>query len=88
MSRLTLDESLLSKLPTLREPAEICDRAGHRLGWFCPTPTSQKTDSGFSDEDLQRLRSDPANRTGKTWSEVKAWLEQLTAPPKETPAPR
>lgn len=74
MSRIILDESLLTKLPTLHEPAEICDRTGRRLGWYCPSPG--KPTVGSTREELERLRQDPRKADGKTTQELMQWLEQ------------
>jgi hypothetical protein len=74
MSRITVDESLHTKLKALSEPAEICDTSGRRLGWYCPSPAKPLPFSPR--EELERIRQDPSHTEGRTTEELLQWLEQ------------
>lgn len=77
MTRITVDETLRTKLHGLSEPLELCDEAGHVVAHLLPAtgPLESNLEPKISREELQRRRTSP----GKTYTtaEVLAYLEKL-----------
>jgi hypothetical protein len=66
MTRITIDSETRSKLDGLREPAEVCDESGNKLGYFVP-PGLLKYLSPYSDAEIEELRK---QRTGRPLKEI------------------
>jgi hypothetical protein len=78
MTRIVVDEALLSRLHNLAEPLELCDASGRVLGRFVPEfdPAEYEgLEPQISDEELDR-RSQSRERMYTT-DEVLAYLEGL-----------
>lgn len=64
MNRITVTPTMRRELPRLDEQAEVCDEAGHRLGYFVPLPESdpkllRQIEEDVTDEELDRVRREP-----------------------------
>jgi hypothetical protein len=65
MTKIILDQALLSKLSHLREPAEVCDEAGHTFGYFTPAGDRflyKTVEVPFTEEELNRFEQEPGGR--------------------------
>jgi hypothetical protein len=75
MTRLTVDAATLARLGGASSLVEVCDDAGHLLGYFLPVTRNGETPrSPFSDEEIQRRRQ---QKTGHSLAEV---LRTLSRP--------
>ncbi len=57
MNRIVIDQASVAKLGALDQAAELCDEAGHVLGYFTPTHDHsiyEGVDSPLSAEELER----------------------------------
>jgi hypothetical protein len=68
MTRVTLDADVLSKLPSLDQQLELCDEAGHTLGYFLTVQQYEQllcelARLKFSAEELERRWNEPGERT-------------------------
>ena len=76
MTKVTLDDSIVSKIADLTEYTEFCDRSGKTVGYFLPAG-GQTTDpykgisSPFSDEELERRKRE------ETWSTLAEIWQRL-----------
>ena len=80
MNRITLDETLRSKLGDVEQGSEICDEAGRRVGYYVPSPELdaemyRQAVEAISDEELERRRRQPGPR--RTTKEVLERLERM-----------
>jgi hypothetical protein len=78
MTRVIVDEVLLSKLLNLTEPLELCDESGQLLGRVFPAvdPSEYEPwEPHFSEEELQK--QEQSNEKRYTTAEVLAYLESL-----------
>ena len=78
MTRVIVDEALLSKLHNLTEPLELCNASGKVLARLHPTmdlSEYENLEPTISKEELERRRQNK----GKTYTtaEVLAYLEKL-----------
>ena len=76
MTKVILDQALLSKLSLLREPAEVCDEAGHTLGYFTPVGDRslyKNVKVPFTEEELNRFEQEPG---GRALAEILSDLEK------------
>ena len=76
MTRLTLDDVMVAKLADSKEPMELCDKAGHVLGFFHPVTADLKYENyepPISDAEIERLAK---QRGGRTLAEIMADLEK------------
>jgi hypothetical protein len=78
MTRVVVDETLLSRLHNLDQPLELCDASGRVLGRFLPVldpALYEGLEPQISKEELQRRKQ----QKGKTYTtaEVLAHLEKL-----------
>jgi hypothetical protein len=78
MTRVIVDEALLSKLLNLSQPLELCNASGKVLARLLPTfdpSLYENLEPNISKEELERRRQNK----GKTYStaEVLAYLEKL-----------
>ena len=85
MTKVTLDESLKSKLNGLAEQVELCDETGQTVGHFLPPDLYRElllawADSQISPEELERRRREPR---GRTLAEIWKSLGQATYLPSE-----
>lgn len=68
MTRVTVDESLRSRLNTFTEHLELCDESGRTIGRFLPEATYRKllyssVESRFSAEETERRRQEKGGRS-------------------------
>jgi hypothetical protein len=78
MTRVIVDETLLSKLHNLSQPLELCNASGKVLARLLPTfdpSLYEHLEPNISKEELERRRQNK----GKTYTtaEVLAYLEKL-----------
>jgi hypothetical protein len=74
MNRITVDNSLKTKLFGSSEPVVLCDESGSKLGHFVPIVTAgEKDDCPYSPDELQQMRAEPG---GRSWAEIQKSLEQ------------
>jgi hypothetical protein len=77
MTKVIVDETLLSKLHNLTQPLELCDQAGQVLGRVFPTvdlSEYEPWEPPISEEELQRREQETESYTT---AEVLAYLESL-----------
>ena len=75
MSRVTLDPPALAKLRQAEGRVEVCDEAGHTVGYFMPVldrSMYEGVEAPISEEELQRIEQD---LRGRTLDEILADLE-------------
>jgi hypothetical protein len=77
MTRIVVDETLLSRLRNLAEPLELCDASGRVLGRFVPEfdPAEYDLEPKITEEELDRRRN--SGEKCYTTAEVLAYLESL-----------
>jgi hypothetical protein len=68
MTRITLNEPLLSELGTSQGEAELCDSTGRRLGYFLPEEVYRQlvcrwANAQVTDEELERCRKETESFT-------------------------
>jgi hypothetical protein len=76
MTKLTLDQAMLSKLSHLKEPVEVCDESGHTLGYYTPATDSslyKRVKVPFNEDELDRFEQEPG---GRSLAEILADLEK------------
>ncbi|HVA45721.1 MAG TPA: hypothetical protein VNH11_04975 [Pirellulales bacterium] len=76
MTRIVIDDDLLSKLSYLSEPLEFCTESGYVFGRFTPHPdryAALQAMPELSDEELKQRAEGP----GYTTEQVIAYLESL-----------
>jgi hypothetical protein len=78
MSRVTLDQSLRSKLNDLESQTEICDEAGQIVGYYVPATWHRKmlyawAKIQFTDDELEMARQQAG---GRSLSAILADLEK------------
>lgn len=61
MARLVLDQDTLTRLGPLDKPLEICDNAGHTLGFFQPLGRDE-LEPKISREEIERRRQETGGR--------------------------
>lgn len=77
MTKVTVDEALLSRLYNLSEPLELCDASGRLLGRVIPVPDLSEYEAWeppMDEEDLLRREQEVESFTT---AEVLAYLESL-----------
>jgi hypothetical protein len=79
MERLVLDSSIGFQLAQASDRVELCDAAGHTIGYFLPAfkPTPEMIEwfeAQSTEEERQRRRAEP---NGRTTAEVLDRLKQL-----------
>lgn len=67
MTRITVDESLRTKLDKFDVPVELCDEAGRTLGHFVPIKLSQRghlelDQCPYSEEELANMHAESGGR--------------------------
>jgi hypothetical protein len=75
MTRVVLDTTMLEKLQSLRERAELVDPQGRLIGFFDPMRVPEVIDSHecpYTEEELRRAEQEPG---GRTLEEILADLE-------------
>jgi hypothetical protein len=82
MSRIVLDEKTAAQLQASGEATEVVTASGTHVGYFYPArpASSAKTDCPYSEEDLERIRLNPANRQGRPLAQVWDTLRQRGIP--------
>jgi hypothetical protein len=78
MTRIVVNETLLSQLHNLTEPLELYDQRGRLLGRVFPAPEQgdyEQVEPPISEEELQRREQSGEKRY--TTAEVLAYLEKL-----------
>lgn len=78
MTKVTVDETLRSRLNGLNEQVVLCDETGRTLGHFLPADVYREllvawSEDQISEEELDRRRREPR---GRTLSEIWKSLEQ------------
>jgi hypothetical protein len=76
MTRLTVDNSMRAKLASSKEPLELCDEAGHVLGFFHPVALEsdyENYEPPITEEEIARLAR---QRGGRKLAEIMADLEK------------
>jgi hypothetical protein len=68
MTRITVNESLLSLLGAGQDEAELCDTAGRRVGYFLPDAVYRElvcrwANAKVTDEELERCRKETDSYT-------------------------
>jgi hypothetical protein len=68
MTKVTIDESLRSKLNGLDDQMEFCDESGQTMGHFLPDAVYRKLlytfdQCPYSEEELRRHMEEPGGRT-------------------------
>jgi hypothetical protein len=79
MEKVIIDPSLRSQLEEIQIQVELCDDAGHTLGYFVPARTDLRwaytwARTAITEEELEQARRQPGARTT---AEV---LERLSEP--------
>jgi hypothetical protein len=79
MSKITVDQTLLSKLNGLKAQIQLCDASGKTLGFFIPFEEYEKlvyewVKLRHPADELERIAQEPGERTT---AEVLARLNQL-----------
>ena len=78
MSPLVADANLSAKLVGIKEPVEIVDESGRRLGRFVPEPTEPEPlchwEPTLTKEEIDRRVRESS---GRTWAEIRQRLEQM-----------
>jgi hypothetical protein len=75
MTRLIVGPDVWASLAALKGPAQLCDEAGHVLGYFTPAADKslyEKVRPPIDDEELQCRRQE---KGGRTLSEILSDLE-------------
>ncbi|HEY7155818.1 MAG TPA: hypothetical protein VH575_17780 [Gemmataceae bacterium] len=88
MTRVIVDETLLSKLHNLSQPLELCDQAGRVLAQVVPTldlSEYEPWEPPISEEELQRREQETESYTT---AEVLAYLETLPCTESDGNAPQ
>jgi hypothetical protein len=62
MNQVTIDSPLTMQLHGLREPVELVDGSGQRLGHFVPTLPVGADDCPYSSEELELMRRENGGR--------------------------
>jgi hypothetical protein len=67
MTKVTIDNTLRSKLNGLDEQIELCDESGRTLGHFLPADTYARliydwVNAQVTDEELEQARQEPGGR--------------------------
>jgi hypothetical protein len=83
MSKITLDSDLKAKLNGGGAPVELCDEAGHTVGYFVSAEWYREmlvawAKDQVSEEELERARKQTG---GRTWKEIRADLEKRCPTP-------
>ena len=68
MTKVTVDESLRSKLNTFTEHVELCDASGRTIGHFLPEEVYRKllyssVEIPLSEEEMERRRREKGGRS-------------------------
>jgi len=64
MNRITVDDSLKSRLHGAVEPVEVCDADGQMLGHFVPIAAFGRPDGcPYSTDELTRMRDEDGGRS-------------------------
>jgi len=77
MTKVTLDAGLRVTLPTVAEPAELCDCSGKTVGHYLPEDEYRRllyarAKELFTDEEIERRRRKP--NSGRTLQDIWARL--------------
>ncbi len=63
MDRITVDDSLKTRLDALACPVEVVDKTGQRLGHFVPAGTTTAADDcPYSAKELEQMRAEEGGR--------------------------
>jgi hypothetical protein len=75
MTRITLDQAIISQLLQEQGSVEICDQHGNSVGLFRPTPPAfdLSKERGLSEEEVQRRLKLPR----RPLTEILAELEKI-----------
>jgi hypothetical protein len=78
VTKVTIDESLREKLPSLGDELEFCDETGRTIGHFLPAELYRQliydsAEPAISDEEAERRFAEPG---GRTLQEILADLEK------------
>jgi hypothetical protein len=68
MTRITIDGAFLNRLSQAHDETELCDSAGHRLGYFLPDEVYRRlvcrwANSKVTDQELEDARQDSESFT-------------------------
>ena len=66
MTRVIVGPDVWASLAAIKGPTQLCDEAGHVLGYFTPAaekPLYDKVQPRISEEELQRRRQEKGGRT-------------------------
>jgi hypothetical protein len=77
MIRVTIDETLRSKLHNLTEPLELCDNSGQVVGWYYPEEDLSQYDLTEPPISEEELRDREQSNDWVSGEEVLEYLRKL-----------